>query len=201
MIRILKPDGGGWVPEWVNRYNDGHRGLICLIIETDDLDREYQRLTDEGMEITPPEYLKFKWFFNLLTRTMPWRNSYIPFFEGVPLQLSIQQMKDQKSKDFMHQYMTPNSRDEGINGIKRLIIKGSFTDNDKERIRTFFGESIDSDDNIIVRLKSKQELVFMQSSEYSVELQVEDTKDALGDSYIDIENIHIIKEKSEVYGG
>ena len=47
--------------------------------------------------ISEPKYLQFKWGFGLFTRTMPWRNSYFTFFEGIPLQIGLQQMKDEKS--------------------------------------------------------------------------------------------------------
>ena len=36
-------DGGGWKPEWVEKYNKGHRGLICLMQDVDDLDEIYRR--------------------------------------------------------------------------------------------------------------------------------------------------------------
>lgn len=31
--------------------------------------------------------------------------SYIDFFQGIPLQISLQQMKDEKSREFMNQYI------------------------------------------------------------------------------------------------
>ena len=33
-------------------------------------------------------------------------------------------MKDEKSVELMHQYMVPNARDNGINGIEEIKIKG-----------------------------------------------------------------------------
>ena len=30
IIRILRPDGGGWVPRWVERHHRGRRGLYCV---------------------------------------------------------------------------------------------------------------------------------------------------------------------------
>lgn len=93
MIHLLKNDGGGWKAEWVEKYNKGHRGLICLMLDVDDLDKIYEEMIDTN--ITKPQYLQFKWGFGLFTKTMPWRNSYFPFFEGVPLQIGLQQMKDE----------------------------------------------------------------------------------------------------------
>ena len=44
MIYLLKKDGGGWKPEWVEKYNKGHRGLICLMLDVDDLDKIYEEM-------------------------------------------------------------------------------------------------------------------------------------------------------------
>ena len=37
-------------------------------------------------------------------------------------------MRDEKSVEFMRQYMVPNSKDNGINGIEEIKIKGAFTE-------------------------------------------------------------------------
>ncbi len=123
MINILRFNGGGWKTEWVNLYNNGHRGLICIMLDVVNIDEVYNLLNKKSIEITKPEHLKFKWFFNMLTRTMPWQNSYINFFEGVPLQIGFQQMNDEKSRKFMNEYMIPNSRDNDIIGISEVIVR------------------------------------------------------------------------------
>ncbi|WP_176698691.1 hypothetical protein [Romboutsia hominis] len=107
----------------MNLYNNGHRGLICIMLDVVNIDEVYNLLNKKSIEITKPEHLKFKWFFNMLTRTMPWQNSYINFFEGVPLQIGFQQMNDEKSRKFMNEYMIPNSRDNDIIGISEVIVR------------------------------------------------------------------------------
>lgn len=193
MIRLLKKDGGGWLKGWVERYNQGHRGLICIILETNDLDKEYRRLKSKGLKITAPEFLKFKWFFNLLTRTMPWRNSYISFFEGIPLQISLQQIKDDKSREFMHQYMVPNSRENQINGIKTIIVNGKFTDNDKRKIKDIFEDYYDNDNEIIVSLTKNQKIILKNDNEYKVEVITSCENNELKTSEIVIENVVVSK--------
>ncbi|MGL5328010.1 MAG: hypothetical protein ACRDD7_01995, partial [Peptostreptococcaceae bacterium] len=138
MINILKSDGGGWKSDWVELYNNGHRGLICIMLDTEDIDKLYNLLISKNIKVTKPEHLKFKWFFNLFTKVMPWQNCYIDFLEGIPLQIGFQQMNDQKSRDFMEQYMVPNSRDNNIEGINKVIIKGNLTHNDIELISSVF---------------------------------------------------------------
>lgn len=191
MVRLLKKDGGGWVPDWVEKYNQGHRGLICLIIDTNDLDKDYERLTQVGLDVTVPKFLKFKWFFNLITRTMPWRNSYISFFEGVPLQISIQQMKDEKSREFMRKYMSPNSIENKIKGIKAIIIYGMFTENDRVKIKTIFERVEENDDEIIVELSKNQRIIFKNDIGYHVEVFTSCENKKLASKEVRIENVTI----------
>lgn len=69
LTRILKPDGGGWIPEWVDHYHQGHRGLICLMLDIPDLDKYDEQMRAKNIAITPPVWLQFKWGFKLFTRT------------------------------------------------------------------------------------------------------------------------------------
>lgn len=189
MIRILKSNGGGWIEEWTKRYNQDHRGMICLMLDVEDIDRIYHLLKDKDIQVTEPEWLEFKWFFNLLTRRMPWRNCYIPFFEGVPFQIGFQEMKDEKSRDFMNQYMVPNSRENGIDGINRIIIKGKFSKDDFEMISTVFENKTiyKQETSIRVELSSAQYIEFVVDGAYQMEIYTDSNK---GNS-IDIENIRL----------
>lgn len=191
MIRLLRQDGGGWKAEWVTHYNNGHRGLICLMIDVDNLDVEYQRILNKGIYITEPKYLQFKWFFNLLTKTMPWRNSYINFLKGVPMQIGFQQMKDKKSLDFMRGYMVPNSKDNGINGINKVVINGTFIKEDFELIQKIFEVVEKNDDAIVVALSNNQQLIFQKSNSFSVEVYTYGNNENLYGSKIKIENVQV----------
>lgn len=187
MVHIKKQDGGGWTKEWTNQYLNGHRGLICLMIEVDNLDEIYQRLCNKGVNLTQPEWLEFKWFFNLFTRRMPWRNSYAPFFENVPFQIGFQEMKDDQARDFMHQYMVPNAKDHGINGIYQVIIKGPYSENDFKLIELLFDQVKISNHQIDVQLDDHYAITFERTDEYQVELYT----DSKTNQQLLIENVHI----------
>ena len=61
MINLLKKDGGGWKPEWVEEYNKGHKGLICLMLDVVDLDKIYEEMVNiYSISISEPKYLQFK---------------------------------------------------------------------------------------------------------------------------------------------
>lgn len=171
MVHVLKKNGGGWVPEWTARFNQGHRGMICLMLDVPNIDVIVQSIKSKSIPVTEPKWLEFKWFFNILTRRMPWRNSYIPFFESVPFQIGFQEMKDDKSRKFMNQYMVPNSRENGINGIYQVIIKGEYSDNDLNVILAVFGDKAHKTNNFIeVQLDETQSLKFIKEKEFHIEL-------------------------------
>lgn len=188
MVHILKKDGGGWVPDWTAKYNQGHRGMICLMLDVDNIDSIYHSLSEKGIQVTSPEWLEFKWFFNMLTRRMPWRNCYVPFFENVPFQIGFQEMKDDQSRDFMNQYMVPNSRDAGINGIYQVVVKGQYTSKDFDAIMKIFGERASQDhNNIRVKLSETQSIEFVKEDAYEIELY---TNSNTG-KFIEVENLRV----------
>lgn len=169
LVHLLKPDGGGWKPDWVQRANKGERGLVCLMLDVDDLDKAYADLTAKGIAVTPPQWLEFKWGFGLFTRRMPWRNCYLPYFEGAPFQLGLQQMKDEKARTFMEQYMVPNARDNGISGIQRAQITAAFTPADHALLQAVLGDG----------LVDGQSLTFAQGDAFQADLYTDAGKDTL----------------------
>lgn len=170
MIRILKRDGGGWKTDWTNLYQQGHRGLVCLMLDVEDIQQLSHRINGLGYAITSPAWLEFKWCFRLLTRKMPWQNSYLPFFEGAPFQLGFQQMKDQESRAFMSSYMVPNARDNGIQGICSIHINAPFTSNDVNMIKAVFTSHTQINDTIIATL-NQQRLIFTKAKDFTVEVE------------------------------
>ena len=168
MIHIKKANGGGWKKEWVNWYHKGHRGMICLMLDVNDIDLLYRTIAKKGIEITKPEWLEFSWFCGLLTRKMPWRNCYLPFFEGVHLQIGFQQMKDQKAREFMEAYMVPNARDHGISGIESIQINGPFTDKDFQMLSNVFETKATLDQASITIQLMAQNIIFVKAAHESV---------------------------------
>lgn len=191
MINILKPSGGGWKSDWTNLFNKGHRGLICIMLDVDNINELYSRLTAKNIKITKPEHLKFKWFFNLFTRVMPWQNCYSDFLEGIPLQIGFQQMNDEKSREFMKQYMVPNSRDNNITGISKVIIKGPLTSNDKKLISSIFSMDVIEAEPLTIKLNQQQILIFEESRDYSVNMFTSCNNENFNNKVVSIENISI----------
>ncbi len=168
--------------------NKGQRGLVFIMLDVTDIEYLYGILHDKNIDVTKPEWLEFKWFMNILTRKMPWKNSYIPFFANIPLQIGFQQMKDEKAREFMNQYMVPNSRDNGIEGIKHVTIKGDFTKQDFTLISSIFEDSTkDKNEKITAKLNENQVIDFIRDKNYEVEIYTDSDEGRC----LSIENINI----------
>lgn len=187
MVHIRKAHGGGWISKWTELYNNGHRGMICLMLDVENIDTLYQFAQENQIAMSEPKWLDFKWFFNLLTRRMPWRNSYLPFFENVPFQIGFQEMKDNDARKFMEQYMVPNASEQGISGISEVVVSGLFTDEDFAMLDLFFAENIKNIDKNRQLTFATQRILFKQADCYTVELQTSSDRKEM----IEIENVTI----------
>lgn len=192
LIQVKTKDGGGWIKSWTDDYHSGHRGLIGFALEVDDIEATYQKLIKQNVPVTVPEPLKFKWFFNLLSKTMPWKNSYLPKFEGMPFQFFLQQLNDEKSKAYMQKYMVPNSRDTNINGILEVKIYGTLTELDKSIIKALFQDYHIGDHTITVSL-GNQIISFVESQEHLVEVILDCDNEEKLTRQLEIGNNLIIK--------
>lgn len=191
LVRIKKPDGGGWVKSWTDQYNKGHRGLIGFALDVHQIDEEYKRLIKKKINISLPEPLKFRWFFNLFTRTMPWQNAYIAQLQGVPFQFFLQQMNDEKSRTFMEQYMVPNSTEHQIDGISEIIIYGQLTIEDKKLLKALFDHYEENEQGILIQLGS-QTIRFKHANTYKVDVHLKCNNQQFQNKKVSIHNVQII---------
>ncbi len=192
MINILNSDGGGWVMDWTTMYNNGHRGLICIFIDVDDIYKIYEECKLKGVNLSEPKWLEFKWFFNIFTRRMPWMNAYLPFFNNISIQLGFQQMKDQKSRDLMNQYMYPNSKENGIDGISKVIVYGKLSEDDIEMLNIVFGNRVNCDDNkVTLTFSNQQQIQFIDSKQHYVEVITSCSNYNIIEKSVEIENVTI----------
>ncbi|HDR7799985.1 VOC family protein [Bacillus tropicus] len=191
LVRVKTKDGGGWVQDWVRKYNHGHRGLIGLAIDVENIDNVYEKMMRNGIKVTKPEPLQFRWFFNLFKKTMPWKNAYIQPMKGMPFQFFLQQMKDEKSREYMEKYMYPNSLEQGITGINTVKLYGEITTEDRDIISCLFSDVTNEENEIIIRLNN-QVVHLIQSEEHSIEIILDSNNETHKGKKLKIENITLI---------
>jgi hypothetical protein len=185
LVRFTLPSGGPYRKEWGDAYGKGHRGLIGLLLQTDDLDRTYADLSSRYVPVTRPEKVQYKWFFDLLPKTVPWRVSYIPLLFGFPLQIGILERKHPHVMD----PRKPNSIEHGIKGIREVTVQGPFTDGDLKLLPHLFPSTIEKNGSLVALLDGDQRLVFEKRAEVRTSVRTQCKDASLQDSSVAIENV------------
>ena len=151
IIRILRPDGGGWVDRWVARYHAGQRGLYCVFFKTDNLDGLAARLHAAGIQTPACERVTYRVFFGLFRKTMPWRMLYLPPLPGTDLELAFIEY-DPDPRDVMKAHMVPNADENGITGIDTMRLRLPFGDEARDFLLRIFPHATGSADALTVPL-------------------------------------------------
>ena len=107
------------------------------------------------------------------------------------MQIGFQQMKDEKSREFMTQYMVPNSRDSGISGINKVVINGQLTKADKILLEAIFKENIINNSPLTIKLNAEQVIVFKENDHYAVDIYTKCNQAELINKELKIENVTI----------
>lgn len=151
IIRLLKPDGGGWVDHWVSKYNEGKRGAFCLFLQTHEIENIAEALRKIGLSIEGPKRLSFKGLFGLIKKTLPWELIYLPAIPGTDLEIGFIQY-DPDPKDRIKQFLVPNADQNGITGISSAEISLPFSAEAREFIKQLFPGAIENEKVIEVAL-------------------------------------------------
>ena len=89
----------------------------------------------------------------------------------------------------MRKYMVPNARDNRINGIEEIKIKGAFTESDFKLINTIFKTKESIENGVVIYLDNNQKIFFESADEYKVNVTASSRK--VKHSEVKIENILI----------
>ncbi len=197
MVWLKKIDGGGWKKDWVEKYNNGHRGIIALYLMTDELDKIREGLLNRGVKVSEPERISFRWFFGLLKKSMPWRSIYTDPIPGTDLQICYGEMDNPKMIEKMKQYMVPNADTNEIVGIKEAVVKINSNSEAINYIKKLFPE-IKENNNILEYEMDTTKLTFQLLEEQKVEVQLKATTNNsdLEEKKFKIENIEVINVKA-----
>ena len=153
IVRILRPDGGGWVDRWVKRHHQGKRGLYCVFLKTGRLDALASHLRGTGIAAPAPERITYRAFFGLFRKTMPWRMLYLPPIPGTGLELAFIAY-DPDPEDVMKAHMVPNADENGVTGVPDVRLRLPLTDDARDFLRRVFPDTTDMGDELTVPLEN-----------------------------------------------
>ncbi|NLM21982.1 MAG: hypothetical protein GX207_09600 [Peptococcaceae bacterium] len=192
MVWLKKRDGGGWKTDWVEKYNNGYRGIIAIYLMTDRLDEIKEELKYRGIPVSEPERVSFRWFFGLLKKTMPWRSIFIAFIPGTDLQICYGELDSPDVLEKMKAYMVPNAIDNGIEGVKEAIVKENFSEEAWAYIQKLFPDVKLTGTSLTYDMgTTRLSFELCEEPGLSVELNVETAnKKYLGNSF-EVENLKV----------
>lgn len=161
-------DGGGWVPEWVERYNRGARGLVCLFLRTNRLDDFAHELTERKVTHRI-ERTSFKVFFGLYTVRLPWRILLLPVIPGTDFEISFIEY-DRGVIERYSKHWKPNARDHGISGVNSARIMVPDLSAAVEFLRQIFPDGVFSEGKFTIVVDEGTIEVLQSSARPTVEL-------------------------------
>lgn len=186
-------DGGGWKKEWVDKYNQGKRGIFGLCLFTDKLDEIKKGLIERGLEVEGPERITFSMLFGLLKKSLPFRTVYVKPIPNSDLQIFFLQMDSKEKYEYTKKYfMKPNAQDVGITSIYKAVIKKNFSNEEWSFIQKIFPQLIEEQGKRILNMGDTN-LNFESTQEnlLKVDLHLKAEREEHKNRRIEIENVSL----------
>lgn len=120
IIQLKNPETSGWVPRWVQLFKEGHRGIYCIFLGTQDIEEIERNLVANGFEVKA-ERSSFV-AGDGKEYQLPWRIIHLPAIPGSPTEISFIQYDS--SPQELKEIFVPNSDQNslvGIHGIELFI--------------------------------------------------------------------------------
>lgn len=160
--KLMRPDGGGWIPSWVERYNRGTRGTYCLFLHANNLERLQSELAVRGIQ-SSVEKTSFKTLFGLYTVTMPWQYLRLPPIPGTELEIGFFECEESFRKKY-REHVSPDTVQNGIAEISDVDILLPALDEAIPLLKEIFPDMVYDEQTKTARVKMENsELTFSQS--------------------------------------
>lgn len=182
IVRLLQPDATGWDQDWVERYNQGERGIFGIFITTRDLDGLHGSLVDRGVNVTSPKQPGIKDLLGLvgdllgikkITKKSPTlRYITLPPIPGTDLNICFVEY-DPKTEEELEEARQPNSLENGITGLHKAKIYLPMWEEGIEFLQTVFPRLEHARSQYKVELKEAELLFYRSDPEDGLKLKLE----------------------------
>lgn len=195
MVNILEKDGGGWKKEWVELFNKGYKGCVCVMIETDNINEIERKAAEWNLKNVKQERICYK-IFGFFKMNCPWVNLYLPSFDNMPFQIGFQQYDDPNYLSKVEKRMQPNSKQNNINELSKIAIHGQWSRQDFEMLDFVFSDYITekTETELKIQFSNNQSIEFILADELSFSVYTESENNSTGE-FVQIENIRLYDNK------
>lgn len=188
---MLNKEGGGWKPEWVEKYHSGKRGIFGLCFMVDNVDKMKGELVSRGVEVSGPERITFT-MLHFFKKSLPFRTLYTREIPGTDLQFMFLEMDSQEKYEFTKKYfMHPNSEKNQVNAINRAVVELQESEEVKAFISSVFPNCVETEiGRSFIMKDTTLDFHFKKEKELKVHLYAKTTNSNLPlGTTIEVENV------------
>lgn len=171
VVRLVRPKTSSWMPLWTNEYNKGERGVFCIFLEVDDVERLAVAIKKAGIRARGPAVLTYPVLLGIIHTETPYFIYYLPNFPDTPLQLAIMQYKKPSQRESFMAKLQPNSEQNGINGVRKVEIELPNLDGSMDMLQKLFPDLHHEHDEWFTMLE-KQRVIFRRSADQQAHVRV-----------------------------
>lgn len=189
IVQLKKPDESGWVPQWIERYNRGVRGIYCLFVASNDIEFLAKELRAQGFDVNAERSS----FFDAsgTEHALPWRQIFMAPIPGTDVEISFIQYDSPRVA--LREIFEPNSDENGFTGIQRVELSFPGLDKAQEFLGRIFPHLESAAFGLRVSLENG-EIHFRQSDSVSLRLTARGTNRRLHTGGIRIANVTLETE-------
>lgn len=186
IIQLIRPAESGWIPQWLERYQRGVRGIYCIFLASQDLAGLAEKLRAQGFD-AKAERSSFV-DVNGTEYPFPWRHLYMPPIPGTDVELSFIQYDSPRLA--LREIFEPNSDKNGFTGIQSAELSLPMSNEAKTFLKKIFPQTENTNSGLRILLENS-ELCFKPDRVVSLHLTTRGTDHRFSPNSIQIANVKL----------
>lgn len=194
LVKLFQPENNQWEPLWNQRFQEGHRGLFSIFLETDYLNSLCRLLSKRGIHYEGPKQPRSAGWMGLFQKDLPWQYITTPPLKGTGLEIGFISY-DNGMKEAQMQKRFPHTANRGINGIHRIYVQLPEWQENLKQLQAMFPNLEAGDGEASLPLEDFflifQDASRSSSNECRAEVATLNKTGELEGRTLDIENVHL----------
>lgn len=186
IIQLKRPNESDWVPQWIERYNHGVRGIYCLFLASHDIELLEKELRGQGFDVKAE---RSSFIDTAGTEyPFPWRQIYMPAIPDSDVEISFIQYDKPRAE--LREIFEPNSDKNGLSGIRKAQLSLPNLEGSRLFLEKIFPGIAKTNSGLSVQLENG-ELDFIRSNTVSLRLSAQSTDQRFDAGELQIVNVSL----------